>query len=82
MKDHRLAGYKNLLLFTQLGLSVVSPIILCAGMGWLINKYWDTPSWVMAALILIGTASGMASAWKLIRKMLAFSSENDPEDKQ
>lgn len=81
MKISKLSEYRNLFLFTQLGLSVVSPVLLCAGAGWLMDRYWNTPSWVMVVCILVGLASGMISAWKLLKKMLAFSEKDDPEDR-
>ncbi len=77
MKTHRFSGYKNLLLFSQLGLSVVLPVFLCAAVGMLTEKYWHTPPAVTVVFLLIGLASGMISAWKLMEKMVRFSSEDD-----
>lgn len=52
---------KNLGLFTQLGISVIVPCILCIlGATWLKNRF-DLGDWVVVAGILLGAASGVSS---------------------
>ncbi|MBQ9468569.1 MAG: AtpZ/AtpI family protein [Clostridia bacterium] len=82
MKKGQKADLKNLVLFSQLGLSVVSPIVVCAVIGFLLKKYADMPSWGVAIFIVVGLLSGMSSAWRLIKRMSKISSENDTEAKQ
>ena len=77
MKDKRRAWLKNLLLFTQLGLSVVSPILVCVFIGWLAQSQLGAPSWVMLICIFVGVASGLVSAWRLLQKMLRISNGED-----
>ena len=75
--NKRRGWLKNLLLFTQLGLSVVSPVLVCVFVGWLAQSYLGAPSWVMLICILFGIASGMFSAWRLMQKMLRISNGED-----
>lgn len=75
--NKRRGWLKNLLLFTQLGLSVVSPILVCVFIGWLLQKELGAPSWVMLICILLGLASGIFSAWRLVQKMLRISNGED-----
>lgn len=79
MKKGQKADLKNLVLFTQLGLSVISPIIVCAVVGFLLRKYADMPSWGVAIFIVVGLISGLSSAWRLVKRMSKISSENDQE---
>ena len=81
MKKGRRADLTNLVLFTQLGLSVVSPILVCAVAGYLLKKYAGMPSWALVLFILFGLASGICSAVRLVKRMIKLSEANDPEEK-
>ena len=73
----RKSDLTNLVLFTQLGLSVVSPIIVCVVLGLILQKYAGMPSWAMIFFILFGLASGAASAVRLVKRMSKISAQND-----
>lgn len=80
MKKEHKADLKNLVLFSQLGLSVVSPVIVCAVLGFLLKKYAGLPDWALVIFIVVGLLSGLSSAWRLIRRMAKISAESDSED--
>ena len=61
--------YKFLLLFMQLGMTIVFPILLCLFIGLYLKKEWNVPDAIFAVLILFGVAMGILSAWRMIIKI-------------
>ncbi len=82
MKKNLVSEYKNLIYFTQIGLSVVSPILLCTGIGVLLQKRLDAPPAVMVLMILLGLASGLSSAWKVILRMTGKTENNKKRESE
>lgn len=80
MKKNLVSEYRNLIYFTEVGLSMVSPILLCIGIGWLLKRYFDTPPAVMVVLILLGLASGVHSAVRILRRMMRNCTEKNSEE--
>ena len=57
---------KALVLITQVGISLVTPIVLCALFGVWIDKRVGT-KWIFSVIfILLGIASGFLNAYRLI----------------
>lgn len=64
MKKNKFDGYKNLALITQIGLSVVIPIILGLALGMYIDKKIGTNMiWTMI-LLIVGVLSGFLNIFK------------------
>ena len=77
MKKGRRSDLTNLVLFTQLGLSVISPIAVCVVIGLILRRYAGMPAWAMVFFILFGLISGMSSAWRLLKRMEKISAQTD-----
>ena len=54
----------------HLGLSVISPIALCGGSVYLLNKKFSLPEWVQVSIILLGVFSGIYSSVAYIKSYL------------
>ena len=60
--------YKNLALITQVGLSIVTPILLGVYLGDLLDKKLNTNGIFTLILILLGAGAGFLNLFKLIDK--------------
>lgn len=60
---------RNLSMITQLGLSVMTPILLCVVGAGYIDRRFDTGSWVLIPGIVIGAGAGMLSMIKIGKMM-------------
>lgn len=64
-------------LLTQLGLSVVTPPILCVlGALWL-QKRFGLGDWVLLCAILLGTVSGVSGVFSFVRRETARDMRRD-----
>ena len=73
-------GYKKSVfhtfaLISQLGISVLVPILLCAFLGSWLEEKVSFP--VFIPLVILGVCAGMRNAW-----ILARHANEDPEDKE
>lgn len=62
---------QNLAMVTQLGLSLLAPVILCAFIGnWLDGRYgWSITAW----LLILGVAAGARNAWIMLQQIQQLS---------
>lgn len=71
MNDKR-SEYRFWVLFTQLGFTIVSPIVAFVFLALLLDHYFKTPDWLMVVLILLGLATGLSGAvkrlWTIAKK--------------
>ncbi len=58
---------RSLAMVTQLGISMLAPVVLCAFVGnWLDERFgWSTT----AVLLILGILAGARNTWLLIRRM-------------
>lgn len=58
---------ESLAMITQLGVSLLAPVILCAFLGsWLDKKFgWS----ITAVLLILGVAAGARNAWILLKQI-------------
>ena len=67
--------FRTFALISQLGISILVPILLCTFLGSWLEKRLSFP--VFIPFIIIGVLAGMRNAWILARHANA-----DPEDKK
>lgn len=70
---------KMIALVTQLALSMLTAILICGGIGYAIDAYFDT-NWFVFFLIL-GIAGGYKACYNVICKFLGKKSLFDKEEK-
>lgn len=58
---------QNLAMVTQLGVSLLAPVVLCAFIGnWLDRRFgWS----VTAVLLILGVAAGARNAWIMLKQI-------------
>lgn len=59
--------YRSLAMVTQIGISMLAPIIMCVFIGyWLDNKFgWNTT----IVLLILGILAGGRNCWLLVKSM-------------
>ena len=72
---------KNLVWLTQLGLSVISPLVLCiVGAWWLSNRY-GIGSWIIIVGFFLGFGGAVSGFASSLRAMKRLSEENSEKKK-
>jgi ATP synthase protein I len=62
---------KGIAAISQLGFSVITPIILCALLGVFLKTKLQTPDFILVILILLGIGSGISSAAIYLKRYLS-----------
>lgn len=68
-QNERFRLWRDIVWLTQLGFSMVSPLLLCIWGGWQLQHRFGFGPWVMAAAIVLGlggAASGVAGFARLM----------------
>lgn len=68
---------RNLMLLTQLGMSVIVPILLCVYAGLYIEKRFDFN--ITLLLLFLGMLAGGRNAWLLVKKASALPDHKKEE---
>lgn len=71
---------RALAMVTQLGISMLAPIILCATLGiWLDEKFgWS----ITAVLLVLGIMAGARNTWIMLKQVQQLSSKGRQKDEQ
>lgn len=72
MKDKQ-KTFRAYVLVSQLGISILVPILLCTGIGYWIEEHYEFP--VFVPLILLGVAAGIRNAWVMLKAYLRDTEE-------
>ena len=73
--NYKRSVYNTLALISQLGISIIVPILLCAFVGvFLENKFSIS---ITVPLIILGVLAGVRNAYYLVK-----NANEDPEDKK
>ena len=71
---------RSLAMVTQLGISMLAPVVLCAFIGsWLDERYgWS----VTAVLLILGILAGARNSWILLKQIQPPSSKERQKNEQ
>ena len=71
---------RSLAMVTQLGISMLAPVVLCAFIGnWLDERYgWS----VTAVLMILGILAGARNSWILLKQIQPPSSKERQKDEE
>ena len=75
LMKYKQSVFRTFALISQLGISILVPILLCTFLGSWLEKKTSFP--VFIPLIIIGVRAGMRNAW-----ILARHANEDPEDRK
>lgn len=73
---------KGLSYLTQLGLSIITPVILCAFLGSFLKKRFNIPDFLLIIIILIGVLSGISSAVSFVKSYLRRIENEEKQNKK
>jgi len=57
--------YKNLVLLTQFGISLIAPLLLCLGLCWWLSSSFDIGGWIFIPGFFFGLGGSGMTAYKL-----------------
>ena len=69
---------KNLVLISQVGLSVLVPIGLMIALGLFLKDRFQA-NWILIVCIVLGISGGMSAAWTLLKK---FAPKPEDDEKR
>lgn len=72
---------KNIVLFTQVGISLIVPIVFGAVVGSYVDEWIGTKWFFAIVMIILGIAAGFLNTYKLIMKLNATEKGEDSEIK-
>ena len=73
-------GLENLVLITQLGLNVVTPVLICVLLGSWIDK--KTGLHTVLIFLILGVLSGCLSAYKMAKHIIDREKEDEDREKK
>ena len=73
-------GLENLILITQLGLNVVTPVLLCVVLGNWIDK--KTGLHTVLIFLILGVLSGGLSAYKMAQRIIDREKEEEEKERK
>ena len=73
------SGVENLALITQVGLMLITPILLCLFLGLWLDRKFKTGGILTVVLLLLGVAAAFRVILRLDKMKLGRKSEVDPD---
>lgn len=70
---------KNLTLLTQLGLSFITPLLLCVGICWWLTTKFGLGGWVFIPGFFFGLGGSVSFALRIYHIVMAEDKKTDPE---
>ena len=67
--------FRSLAMVTQLGLSVITPVLLCIFIGYQIDERFDTK--ILVPMLILGVLAGGQCAWRLVRATMEQEQNED-----
>lgn len=64
---------EELVWLTQLGLTMLIPLVLCLGGCWWAVEHWSWPMWVYLPAVLLGLAAGAQNFWAFAQRRIRRS---------
>jgi ATP synthase protein I len=66
---YRKSVFRNLAMISQVGISVMTPIFLCAYIGYRMDLMLGT-RWIILPMLILGVLSGGRCAWQLMKRVM------------
>ncbi|MFR8169845.1 MAG: AtpZ/AtpI family protein [Marvinbryantia sp.] len=70
--------YRNIAMITQIGISMLAPVILCVFIGtWLDERFgWHT----VLPLLILGILAGCRNTWMLVKELVPKDGKSGKKD--
>lgn len=66
----RKSVFRNMVMISQVGISIMTPVFLCAYIGSWLDKVLGT-RWLILPMLILGVLSGGRCAWQLVMRAMA-----------
>lgn len=67
----------TVVLITQIGIGMMTPIALCAVLGYFVAKWTGWDAWVFIVFMFLGIVVGYRNVWVMVRK---YTRDEKPEE--
>ena len=68
---------EDLIWLTQLGLTMLLPLVMCLGGCWWAVNRWGWPVWLYLPAILLGLAAGAQNFWQFAKGRIRRAKKED-----
>lgn len=72
----------NLTMLAQMGLSLVTPLLLCLGICWWLSDRWSIGEWIYLAGFFFGLGGSGMTAWKFYQSVVKRQRQEKKENKK
>lgn len=73
--------YQNMLMLTQFGLSLITPILMCLALCWWLTVHQGLESWVYIPGFFLGLGSAGMAAYKLYLSEVSRTNKYEKKEK-
>lgn len=70
--------FRNLSLIGQLGVSLVTPLLMCLLGAYWLNVKMEAPLWIYIPALILGLGSSFMTAWKVYLSVVRRSKKKEP----
>ena len=71
--NYRKDVYRNIAMITQLGISMLAPIVLCVFIGYQLDEHFG---WLtVIPFLILGILAGCRNCWLLVQRLIPRDSE-------
>ncbi|MDO4476183.1 MAG: AtpZ/AtpI family protein [Lachnospiraceae bacterium] len=71
--------FKQILMLSQLGLSLLTPLVMCVGICWWLQTSLGLGAWVYIPGFILGLGSSGMTFWKFVQVILNKEKKEKPE---
>ncbi len=78
--DFKKDGYRNIAMITQIGISMLAPIILCVFFGVWLDETWGWHT--VLPLLILGILAGCRNCYLLLKQLIPKNKDTQEKEKK
>ena len=82
MKKNRFELLQNLTMITQVGFSLITPLLVCLGVCWWLTRRFDLGGWIFIPGFILGLGGSFSAAWKLYQSAMRREKKKKEKEKE
>jgi ATP synthase protein I len=64
----------------KIAVEMISALIVSGAIGWFLDQWLDTRPWLMLAMLILGSATGLWNTYRTAMRMHRQANEDDQDD--
>jgi len=80
MNKNRFELFQSLTMITQVGISLITPLLICLGLCWWLTRRFGIGGWIFIPGFILGIGGSFSAAWKLYQ--ITMRRENRKKEKR